>query len=44
MKYIDKLKTITDNLRKTSKVTVHNTPEEDQADTLANALIDIEES
>ena len=44
MNYIDKLKAIKINLSKSKVVTVHNVKLEDQADTLANAFIDIEES
>jgi hypothetical protein len=44
MEYIKKLKVLNHNLRKCERVTKHSTKEEDQADTLANALIDIDES
>jgi len=44
MEYIEKLKLIIRNLEKCERVTNHNTEQENQADTLANAYIDIEES
>lgn len=44
MEYIKKLKIVTQNLEKCERVTKHSTEKENQADTLANALIDIEES
>lgn len=44
MEYIEKLKSVTRNLEKSERVTKHSTKEENQADTLANALIDIEEA
>ncbi|HLW29294.1 MAG TPA: hypothetical protein VKX29_00430 [Brumimicrobium sp.] len=44
MEYIEKLKIVTHNLEKCERVTKYSTKEENQADTLANALIDIEES
>ncbi|MGC4128049.1 MAG: hypothetical protein QM564_00505 [Bergeyella sp.] len=44
MEYLEKLKTITNNLEKYSKVNEDSKFNENQADTLANALIDIEES
>ena len=43
MNYIEKLKIITHNLEKCERVTKHSNSEENQADTLANSLIDIEE-
>jgi K+/H+ antiporter YhaU regulatory subunit KhtT len=42
MKYVEKLNAVTRNLEKCERVTMHTTKEENQADTLANALIDIE--
>ena len=44
MEYIEKLKIITRNLEKCERVTKLSTKEENQADTLANALIDIEDT
>ena len=44
MEYIEKLKVITHNLEKCERVTKHSTKEENQAGTLAHALIDIEKS
>ncbi len=44
MKYIEKLKAVTHNLEKCERVTKYSTKEENQADTLANTLIDIEEA
>jgi hypothetical protein len=44
MEYIEKLKIITRNLEKCERVTKHSTMEENQADTLANSLIDIEDA
>jgi hypothetical protein len=44
MEFIEKLKLVTANLEKCTAVTKHSTEDENQADTLANALIDIEES
>ena len=44
MEFINKLQAITKNLEKSEKVTKYSTPVENQADTLANAFIDIEES
>jgi hypothetical protein len=44
MKYIEKLKAITRNLEKCERITRYSTNDENQADTLANALIDIEQS
>lgn len=44
MEYIEKLKIITQNLEKCERVTKHSTKEENQADTLANAVIDIEDA
>lgn len=44
MEYIEKLKIITQNLEKCERVTKHSTKKENQADTLANALIDIEDA
>lgn len=44
MEYIQKMQIIRDNLEKCKRITRHSTTEENQADTLANALIDIEES
>lgn len=44
MKYIEKLRVITRNLEKCERVVKHSTNEENQADTLANTLIDVEEA
>lgn len=44
MEYIEKLKALTSNLEKSERVTKHSTKEENQADTLANAFIDIEDA
>jgi len=44
MDYIEKLSRITHNLKKCKRVIKYSTNEEDQADTLANSFIDIEES
>jgi K+/H+ antiporter YhaU regulatory subunit KhtT len=44
MEYIEKLKLMTSQLEKCSRVSKHSNDEENQADTLANAFIDIEES
>jgi K+/H+ antiporter YhaU regulatory subunit KhtT len=44
MEYIEKLKAITQNLEKCERVTKHSNEKENQADTLANGLIDIEDS
>lgn len=44
MEYIEILKAITLNLEKCRRVTKHSTKEENQSDTLANALIDISEA
>jgi hypothetical protein len=44
MEYIEKLKIVTRNLEKCERVTKHSTKGENQADTLANSLIDIEEA
>lgn len=44
MEYIPKLKAITRNLEKCERITKYSTKDENQADTLANAFIDIEES
>lgn len=44
MEYVEKLRIITHNLEKCERVTKHSTKEENQADTLANSLIDIEEA
>jgi hypothetical protein len=42
MEYIEKLKRLISNLEKCERVMRHSTKEENQADTIANALIDIE--
>jgi hypothetical protein len=44
MEYIEKLKNFTRNLEKCDRVTRHSTNLENQADTLANALLDVEGS
>jgi hypothetical protein len=44
MEFLEKLKIITENLAKCERVTKYSTFEENQADTLGNALIDIEEA
>jgi hypothetical protein len=44
MEYVEKLKIVTRNLEKCERVTKHSTKEENQADTLANSFIDIEEA
>lgn len=44
MEYVEKLRIITRNLEKCERVTKHSTEEENQADTLANTLIDIEDA
>ena len=43
MKYIEKLNLIKLNLEKCERVNKHTTQEENQADTLANTYIDIED-
>jgi len=44
MDYIEKLKIVFYNLEKCERVTKHTTNEENQAATLANALIDIQDA
>jgi hypothetical protein len=44
MEFIERLKLVTNNLEKCSNIKRYSTKDENQADTLANALIDIEES
>lgn len=44
MEYIEKLKNFTSNLEKCDRVMRHSTNQENQADTLANALLDMEGS
>lgn len=44
MEYLKKLNRIKLNLDRCERVTRYSTKEEDQSDTLANSLIDIEES
>ena len=44
MNYIEKISKISINLEKCERVTKHSNSEENQAATLANSFIDIEES
>jgi len=44
MEYIEKLRVIVKNLEKCKRVTKYSTPTENQADTLANSFLDIEDA
>lgn len=44
MEFIEKLNVVKRNIEKFERVTKHSTNEENQVDTLANALLDIDES
>jgi hypothetical protein len=44
MEFIEKLNVVKRNIEKCERVTKHSTNEESQVDTLANALLDIDES